>query len=212
MSAQDTDVNNETLSAPAPVSALPTSRLRRLKQGNLLLVLLFGSGLACVYLMSLRNGPATASAQQQDNDAQVTTVLTELKAGAAKRAQPTPKALAVVDTFYYQTRQRQIPPEQLAGNPFEFKQRKSDQPAPVAAAQTENEETAAGELRQSDALAAVKQLRLQSVLTGPRGNTAMISNNLLSEGQVIQGWSVAKIMPREVTLTWKDQTFQLKMP
>ena len=39
----------------------------------------------------------------------------------------------------------------------------------------------------------------------------MISNNLLTEGQVIRGWTIVKIQPESVTLKWKDQTVELKM-
>jgi hypothetical protein len=58
---------------------------------------------------------------------------------------------------------------------------------------------------------AAKTLTLQSVLTGASGATAVISNNLLAEGQTIRGWTISKILSKEVLLTWKEQTFVLKM-
>jgi hypothetical protein len=195
-------------SAVAPPAA---GRGRSLKQGNLLLAALFAAGIVGVYLLSLRNGPAVASAQEQDNEAAVATALSELKVEAARQAKPSDKALALVDTFYYETRQRQVPLEHLAGNPFEYKPRASENPSPLSAAATDAGEAPVENLRSTEAMAAVRQLKLQSVLTGPHGATAMISNNLLTEGQAIQGWTVAKIDPREVTLTWKDQSAKLKL-
>jgi hypothetical protein len=64
------------------------------------------------------------------------------------------------------------------------------------------------------ALAAVKGFKLQSVLMGanPSDNLAMVSNNLLAVGQEIAGWTVRKIEPQRVTLSWRDQEHVLEMP
>jgi hypothetical protein len=59
-------------------------------------------------------------------------------------------------------------------------------------------------------LAAAKGLKLQSVLSG-RTPTAMISNNVLTVGQTISGWTVAEIHPRYVVLTWETHKFELRM-
>jgi hypothetical protein len=192
---------------------------RAFKQGNMPLVVLFAAGIACVYLLSLRQGPARASAQQQADELRVESALIQLRVRADEAKTPAGSAAAMagsaaalVETFYYETKQRQIPPDQLAGNPFEFKPPKKESPKSVAALPTESEEPLGDATRYGDALTAVKQLRLQSVLSGPYGATAMISNNLLTEGQVICGWTVSKIQPQSVILTWKDQTYELKMP
>jgi hypothetical protein len=117
-----------------------------------------------------------------------------------------------VDTFYYETSQRQIPADEMPGNPFEFKPPAADKPVPVATTTGEGESNAVGAKRLSEAMEAARQLRLQSILTGANGATAMISNNLLTEGQTIAGWTVKKIQGRQVTLTWNDQAYELKMP
>jgi len=59
-------------------------------------------------------------------------------------------------------------------------------------------------------MAEVRKLRLQSVLVG-RQTAAMVSNNLLTTGQTINGWTVSRIEPREVELTWKDQKYVLEL-
>ena len=53
-------------------------------------------------------------------------------------------------------------------------------------------------------------MRLQSILFGEQ-TVAVISNNLLTEGQQIDGWTVTQIRRRSVTLKWKDKTFVLEM-
>ena len=102
---------------------------------------------------------------------------------------------------------------ELAGNPFIFVPPRSAVAAvakPAEPPKPKVDDRKKQEL--SDALASVKALSLQSVLMGGRSAVAMISNNLLTEGQVIHGWRVTKIQSREVVLTWRDHTYVLKMP
>lgn len=58
----------------------------------------------------------------------------------------------------------------------------------------------------------VDALKLQSILRGPVSSTAMISDRLVREGQVISGWTVSRIEDRAVVLTWRDQKHVLKLP
>jgi len=198
---------------PSPAGFSAAGRLASLKQGNLLLAVLFVAGLGCVYLMSLRNGPARASAQQKDQELKVDSALTQLRAKSAQASKGGPTDTnGLVDTFYYETRQRQIPAEEMPGNPFEFKAPVGSSPMPVTGPTEEDASNAVGAKRLSEALEAARQLKLQSILTGANGATAMVSNNLLTEGQIIVGWTVKKIEGRQVTLAWNDQTYVLKMP
>lgn len=211
-----TDDIQATGQAPAPVAPEPTRAisagriLRWFKQGNTPLAVLFIAALACVYLLSLRQGPATASAQDRAEDGQIETALARWQAQTEVAKKAGGSAADLVNTFYYETQQRQIPSERLAANPFEFKAPSSAPGMPLASA-AEPELPGGESAGFTDALSAVKELRLQSVLAGPHGATAMISNNILTEGQVIRGWTIVKIEPESVTLKWQDQTVELKM-
>ncbi len=209
LTGEQADLAAEPAPAPAPTESPARRRLRN-QRGNLCLAGLFATGLALVYLLSLRAGPAMASAQQRATEDQVNSALDALGKVATGAAPAARKATEVVNTFYLEARQRQVAPEDLAGNPFVFQSPK----APVSEELAGKPATPPmdSELRKeiSEAVAAVKKLELQSVVTGPR-TTAMISNNLLAEGQTIQGWTIKTIAPREVTLTWKDQTYVLRM-
>jgi hypothetical protein len=207
---KDRDVAAGVEGAPTAVKQAG-STLRAFKQGNLPLVVLFAAGLACVYILSLRHGPAKASAQQQADEIRVESALAQLR-GLSGESKTKPRtAAALVNTFHYETKQRQIPMDQMKGNPFECKFMRAE-PVQLGAAAAESDKSPADTARYEEAMAAVKQLRLQSILVGSQGATAMISGNLLTEGQVIRGWTVSKIQPRSVTLTWKDETYELKMP
>ena len=178
-------------------------------KGNLLLACLFAAGIGCVYLLSLRGGPQVANAQQESNELQVNAALAAMNMPESAKGA---SAASVVESFYTQASQRQLPMDSLKGNPFIFQmpQAKVIVPAAPASQPVVIEEVNAAK-ESSQMLTAAKALTLQSVLTGTGGATAMISNNLLTEGQTIHGWTISKIGHKDVLLTWKDQTFVLKL-
>ncbi len=178
-----------------------------LNAGNLVPFALFVAGVALVYILSLRTGPAPASAEQQLVEAQVESALTQLKNVQSRTSQK------ILGHFEYDITTRQVPPERLNGNPFIFYP-PSQQPGQLALPdQDESPQQAEPFARKlSKALAVAEKLVLQSVLTGKHSNTAMISGNLITEGQKINGWTVSKIQSRKVTLTWGGRIHVLEMP
>ncbi len=187
----------------------PGSAVKRAVAANMLLAGLFAAGIACLWGLSLHKGPATACAEEMTVETTVDTALSQLTPSSGKSSKET---AAVLDTFYYEARHRQLPQGRLKGNPFIL-----TMPVRAVAAPTEATPTpaptpvVASNTAACEALAAAAKLSLQSVLMGNHETVAMISNNLLTEGQTIQGWTVSKIEPREVTLTWNDQKYVLHM-
>jgi len=183
----------------------------RLSKTNLLLAGMFTAGLACMYLLWTQGGPPKASAQENTTEARVASTLSSITAKAMR--QDGSKNIAVIEALRYEAKHRQLPLSSLQCNPFIFT------PAPLPAHE-EGVDGATGEKRTTNAptgshaqaLLEVKKLSLQTILTGSNGSTAMISNNLLAEGQTIGGWTVSKISPNEVLLTWKDKTYVLRLP
>ncbi len=184
-------------------------KLRQLGGGNLVLVGLFIAGILCVYFLSIRKGPSEASAEQLNAEAKVDVALHHIREEAGDRAGRPSEAMAVVKTFYHETGARQIPVSKLNGNPFVFKP-----PGHEDSAATDTRESGSSGLDSPayvQSLGAVDRLRLQSILKGPNGAIAMISNNLLTVGQTIEGWKVVKIHPREVILSGNGRQYVLKM-
>lgn len=204
--------DDSVVTPPPPRTGL-SRRSKTIIRNNLLLAAMFLGGLAGLMLLHMRSGPQQAQAQLSREEMQVEAVIGKIGktfSGSSDRS-----AKEIVDSFYFEARERQIPLEKLRGNPFVFTLPATAAPvetAPVVEAATrpagENPEVRA----QTDAMAAAHGLQLQTVLSGAHGATAMISNNLLGEGQTIAGWTISKISSREVVLTWKDQTYVLKMP
>ncbi len=192
----------------APVAA-PSDAIRKAVSANMLLMGLFVAGIACLWMLSLRKGPATASAQETVVESTVDTALAELTPTTGKNSKET---AAVLDTFYYEAKHRQIPQGRLKANPFVYAMpQKAVAAAPEPQATPAPRAPVAVSAETQEAMAAVKKLSLQSVLMGNHQTVAMISNNLLGEGQTIEGWTVSSIESRTVTLTWKDQKYMLQM-
>jgi hypothetical protein len=182
-----------------------------LGKGNLLLACLFAAGIGCIYLLRLGGGPQIASAQQQMNQSQVDSVLTAIGSPAGAKDV---SASSVVAAFYTQASQRQLPLDGLAINPFVYQPPPSKPMTPSSTTQPAAADDLAGKSAAQALevqMQAAKSLTLQSVLMGKGGATAVISNNLLTEGQTIRGWTISRIGAKEVVLTWKEQSYTLKM-
>jgi hypothetical protein len=176
--------------------------------GNLLMPALFVLGVVGVYLLGLRAGPRQVSADEQQNELRVETALVRLD----QFSENDEDAEAVVRSFYTDTRRRQIPIDQLARNGFVFDPRDATDDGRRTDRSAVDETNLGGSSALHRAVAKAKTLRLQSVLSGQNGSRALISDNLLSEGQTIEGWTVSEIRPRSVVLTWQGHQYVLEMP
>jgi hypothetical protein len=176
--------------------------------GNLLVPALFVAGIVAVYLLGLRVGPREASADEQQNEMRVETALVRLD----QFADDGRDAETVVRSFYTDTSRRQIPLGDLARNGFVFDPRDATGESQPDHRNAISETRAGGSSALHQAVARAKRLKLQSVLSGRNGSKALISDNLLSEGQTIDGWTVSKINPRNVVLTWEGHQYVLEMP
>jgi hypothetical protein len=187
---------------------------QRINKGNLLLAGLFVTGMVCIYMLRLQGGPSQASAEQSKTQEQVDNVLARITASKGTSQLAAEKYKDVINTFYYEAQNRQIPLSALGGNPFVFTRggavTQAGRSAPATGQEAGPTESEPQEYAQ--ALKEIKKLSLQTILTGSSGSAAMISNNLLAEGQMICGWTVTKIRSNEVMFTWKDKTYVLGLP
>jgi len=185
---------------------LSTSRpsTRRIRKTNVFLVGMFAVGVLCLYLLGLRNGPQEASAEEQAVVAQVDAAIQAMNTPDGSSVSATSQ---VVNTFYYEAKQRQIPVADIAGNPFVYR--------PTASPNTSQTANVSPQGVHQEATGqdfAPHKLKLQSVLMGARGATAMISSNVLTKGETIDGWTVVRISSREVLLARDGKQYVLRMP
>jgi len=181
-----------------------------LTRGSLALLGMYAAGFLALYVLGLRSGPKVALGEQNLVYAKVDAALNLMDAqpSAGELTRRT-DATAIVKDFYTAAKQRQVDRTRLAGNPFIFRQKKPEKVAIEIVKEVAPKDKAPAELKA--AMAAVKTLRLQSVLVGRR-TAALVSNNLITTGQTVKGWTVLRIGPREVELTWKDQKYVLELP
>jgi hypothetical protein len=179
---------------------------------SLILTGLFAAGIVCLYLLGSGKGPATASASQQTIQLEVDSALSRMNKSPLTDPN-TQRAAEVVSPFYDRAKRRQVPLGEVRGNPFILDaiaglggtNAKSQGQAPPS-------NTDGQSLRLTKALKDAEQLRLHAVIIGTSRPTAVISNNLVSEGQQISGWTVKKIEARKVVLAFESHTYALELP
>ena len=188
----------------------------QMTRANIILAVLFAGGVATVYGLSVRKGPAEASAEQKLAESSVDSALLRLKGGAGRG----PDALSarkitrdLLSNFSDRIVKNQIPLEKLDKNPFVFipPETRAAQPVIVRTGSKPKVEETPEQITHKQAMERLSRLRLQSVMMGSSGSAAVISNNLLTEGQQTEGFTVKKIGSKSVVLTWRGQEFVLKM-
>ncbi len=188
----------------------------QMMRSNILLVVLFVGAAAGVYGLSLRKGPAGASAEQQVVESQVDSAILRIaNEGSAQTKMPSSGQVTsqILKNFSDRITERQIPLRDLKKNPFVF--------VPTASAtsivagkpsKSKPDEKSPEEKSHEEAMAILETLHLQSVMMGRNGGTALISDNLLTVGQEIGGFKIKSISPRLVVLVRTGKEFILEMP
>ena len=200
-----------------PVGKKPRN-MGQMNRATIALIALFLGGAAMIYGLSLRKGPAEASAELQTAEAQVDSAILRLSTAPPKDpSEPMAGRVTreLLKNFCSQVKERQIPAQALQKDPFVFV------PPPPRLGTTISPRLAREAVvrtgpRQESLAEATRRFNgfnLQSIMMSPRGGgTAIISNNLLTAGQSIAGFTVKSIQPKAVVLTWKDKEFTLEMP
>ena len=190
---------------------------RQMLRANIVLAGLFIAGGATVYGLAFRDRTATASAEQQAVESQVEAAILQLTGPKASDAPDAPGSVTqgLLETFYAQVTERQIPPEALRKNPFYFVHptgRTIEVSVGANGSAPPKVVAQPGVLTEKTVLEELKTLALQSVMMGRNGTgTAIISNNLLTVGQSIKCFTVTKINPDSVVLDWEGKEYELTM-
>ena len=178
-------------------------------KGNLLLMGLFAAALVGLYMIHVHSGAGSASAATKNTDAKMDSFL---KTISELRKQGDKKVTVALDTTKFEARHRQVPLTDLHLNPFRYKPIENIGLPSEAATQPSDVVTSAAQdaakKEVENALTKVKELKLQSIISG-REPAALIDNNMVGVGQKIAGWTVVDIQPQQVKLTWRDQTHTL---
>lgn len=169
---------------------------------------IFGLLVLCAggtYFMYLRNGPQTANADDDTTTETINTFLTDGEKHVTLMKQMLQDTDKVVQRFRQSNSNTQIPLARLQTNPFRML---------IPAVENANEGEVTSRRRREEeraaALQAVQDLKLQSVLFGNR-RAAMLNNQMVAEGQTIEGFIVEKITADGVIVRMGVYRFELKM-
>jgi len=215
----DMDMGGAAVEKAQPQAPQPHhgSYKTQMTRANIILAVLFAGGVATVYGLSVRKGPAEASAEQKLAESSVDSALLRLKGGSGRGSDALSARKITRDllsNFSDRIVKNQIPLEKLDKNPFVFIPPEAGAVPSISTVRpgsTQKVEETPEQITQKQAMERLSRLRLQSVMMGSSGSAAVISNNLLTEGQQTQGFTVKKIDSKSVVLTWRGQEFVLKM-
>jgi hypothetical protein len=179
-------------------------------KGLMLLALLLAVGGGGVYLMSLRAGPATASAATSlmptdANKAQaaVKQFLAEPNKRGLTLAQLLANTQTVIERFTGYPKQNQVPLAELPGNPFKLA---------VAGGGGSVDEEEAKKRIEATRMAIAKEagsLQLQSIIVGSEKPQVIINGESLSPGSHVNGFSVVSIERGKVVVEKAGMRFAL---
>ncbi len=208
--------NHDVLATPQGAPARTGGGYKsQMNRGNIIMAALFVAAGGLVYALTLRKGPAVASAEVQNIRSQVNTALQRFQASGSFTSAAKVSTQDLLARFSNQIVHRQIPLESLQKDPFVFVppprvvKPTGQTPEAVSPVDAQQQDPMAQSRREVQAR--FEALSLQAVQTGASGMMAIISNNLVTPGQKIECFTVKRIEEDSVVLTWEDEEFILKM-
>ncbi len=173
-----------------------------LRRSTMLVAALVGIGLISLLLMIRRSAPQTASARESANDQKIESAITRL---TGNRSEMAGRMDEVVKKFYEFSDVVQVKVSELAKNPFET------EGTPDQAVVVDNSAGQADLLR----LQRARSLKLVSIMrSGGQGACCMINDQVLQQGDIIEGFKIAEIGNNSVLLVWlsgdTSQTDEMK--
>lgn len=177
---------------------------KKLRQSTILLALLFAVGGAGVWFMIKKTTPAAANAAPSQDQAQLEAALAQLK---TMQTEMDSQMDSVVGRFYQFSNVNQVSVNELKKNPFV---REFNVPS---AEETQEEVSLVNQLQylRDQAQKQAMGLELWSITSTPRGMCCMINDEVLYEGDTIQGMTVKRIQGKRVTLEYQGMPIDLKM-
>lgn len=163
---------------------------RNLRKSTILVVILVAIGLVCLWFMIRKSRPEAASAgPAKDEETKIEVAISRLTGVSSEM---TNRMDEVVTKFYEFSDVCQVEVGELSKNPFEVEV--------LMAAKDEEKEPTAEEKALQAALArreALKQqaatLKLLSVMRADDGNACMINDQILGQGDSIEGFTIDRI-------------------
>lgn len=184
------------------------ARDKKLHRSTMLLVVLFGIGLLCLWFMIKKSTPQRAAAELVGTEeTQIQTAITRL---IGVRSEMFNRMDEIVRKFYEFSDVQQVKVNELAKNPFELEMflNSSKQKADT---EEGDSDINAGMIRRQWLMRQTKNMQLLSIMQSDQGNCCMIDDKILYEGDSIRGFNVRQIGDGFVKLESEDVEIVLKL-
>jgi hypothetical protein len=167
---------------------------KRSRKSTVLLAILFIVGLLFLWFMIKKSAPQAASAATVDvEESKVEAALARL---TGLKSQVFSRMDEIVKKFYEFSGVQQVQVNELAKDPFALESYMDGIKEPPDT----------GNVSEADrAMIGQRNLKLLSVMRSDQGNSCMIGNKILCEGDSIQGFTVREIGDSSVKLQWNGE-------
>jgi len=204
-------LKNQNLSAPGgPKTSADQEYLtvavhkKNVRRTTLLLAVLFGIGLLCLWFMIKKSVPLTAAAAAGVEESQFEKAVAQL---VGVKSEIFSRTDEVVRKFYEFSDVQQIKVNELVKNPFELEiflgnvRKNTDNDSDIELLRQQQMKEQAGEMQ----LLSIMQS------SADKGNCCMIDDKILYEGDKIRGFEVRKISDKTVLLESQGVEIVLKL-
>ncbi len=170
---------------------------KNLRRSTMLVAILVAVGLVCLLVMIRRSQPQAASATQGKADQ--TKIEDAISRLTGVRSEVVDRADEIVKKFYQFSDVVQVRVSELAKNPFEVEGSTKNRKTPMIIA--EDPQTRAALFRRQR-MEQASTLKLLSIMRSEQGTSCMINDQIVQQGDDVDGFRVARIGTNFVELTW----------
>jgi len=187
---------------------MPAEYGKSVKQGTIILAVLFSLGAVCLWFMIKKTAPMPASASVSTEEMQIENAIAQLTGIHSQGYDQTDK---VINKFYQFSDVKQIAADELKKNPFEHRLALMDSEQ-LMQQDSPDLDVNRKLLVRDRVRRKAKELQLWSIMKSEHDNSCMIDDRILYEGDTIKGFKVVGIGSNFVKLMSDGTSIVLKMP
>jgi preprotein translocase subunit SecG len=175
---------------------------KNVRRSTITVAILVAIGMVCLLFMIRKSQPQAAAAKQAANDE------TKIEAAISRitgvRSEMADRMEAILQKFYEFSDVFQVKVHELVKNPFEVEggAMKGLKGQTVV---SEDPQVQAELIRRQQMQEKAGTLRLLSIMRSDLGNSCMINDQILQQGQTIEGFTVVQIGGSSVELVWSPE-------
>ncbi len=175
---------------------------KNVRRSTVLVAILVAIGLVCLLFMIRKSQPQAASAKQSASDE------TKIEAAISRltgvRSEMAGRMDEIIEKFYEFSDVFQVRVGELVKNPFQVEECLKGIKATTSP--EEDPQVVAERIRRQKMQEQAGTLKLLSIMRSDSGNSCMINDQILRQGDAIEGFTITQIGSNSVELVWSDGT------